>query len=99
MRRALEAFCHDHGATESNLARSLKKLADGGLLDQRLFNWANGLKALGNVGAHASETPVDRRDAKDALELADAILEYVYVFTVKYEEFAARRGTPVRGSS
>jgi hypothetical protein len=49
---------------------------------------------LGNQGAHFSDESVSREDAADALSLAEALLNYIYVFTAKYEEFQNRRQSP-----
>lgn len=46
---------------------------------------------LGNTGARYSKDVISRQDALDALELAEALLDHVYVFAQKFEEFKARR--------
>jgi hypothetical protein len=35
--------------------------------------------------------PVSSQDAKDALSLAEALMDYMYVFTAQFEQFRARR--------
>ena len=94
VRRTLEGLCQDLGVQGQNLHQALRTLADRRLLDDRLIEWAQSLKAIGNVGAHYSAETISRLDAQDALELAEAILDYVYVFTAKYEAFKTRRTTP-----
>ncbi|WP_446217364.1 DUF4145 domain-containing protein [Micromonospora sp. IBHARD004] len=47
VRRTLEGFCADQGVVGRKLHESLKTLKDSGTIDGRLFDWAQGLRALG----------------------------------------------------
>ena len=40
-----------------------------------------------------AKDPVKREDAKDGLALAEAIVDYLYVFTATYDEFKKRRSS------
>jgi hypothetical protein len=91
VRRAIEGFCAENGVKNQNLHRSLQDLVERDVIDKRLLEWANGLRILGNVGAHFSEGIVTKQDASDALDLVEAMLDYVYVFAVKFQQFEARR--------
>jgi hypothetical protein len=66
-------------------------MASKGFLDGRLLAWADGLRVLGNEGAHYTGSAVSREDAKDALAFAEAVLDYLYVLTAQFEEFQRRR--------
>ncbi|MBM4829588.1 DUF4145 domain-containing protein [Streptomyces althioticus] len=92
VRRTLEGMCVDQGTSKKQLFAALGELRDSNKIEGRLFDWAQALRVLGNQGAHFSKDPVSREDAQDALELAEALLDYIYVFTAKYEEFQQRRG-------
>lgn len=94
VRRTLEGMCIEQGTKKSNLFQALQELRDDGIIEGRLFDWAQALRVLGNQGAHFSEESVSREDAADALSLAEAVLNYIYVFTVKYQEFQRRRQPP-----
>jgi len=94
VRRAIEGFCADQNASRKTLHLSLQKLVQRGTIDARLLEWADGLRALGNVGAHFTNVSITKQDASDALELVEALLEYVYVFSAKFEQFKQRRDTP-----
>lgn len=94
VRRSLEGMCIEQGTKKGALFQALQELRDDGKIEGRLFDWAQALRVLGNQGAHFSEDSVSREDAADALSLAEALLNYVYVFTVKYEEFQNRRRSP-----
>ena len=88
--RALEAICNEKTG-ESSLARGLQKLKSTNQIDDRLFNWGEALRKERNVGAHASEETISRPDAQDILDFANAIVEYIYVMTAKFEAYKARK--------
>ena len=67
------------------------KLNEQGVIEGRLLEWAQGLRVLGNIGAHYSDAMVGRQDAEDALELSEALLDYVYVLSAKFTQFKDRR--------
>ncbi|MCX5035335.1 DUF4145 domain-containing protein [Streptomyces coelicoflavus] len=91
VRRTLEGMCVDQGTSKKALFAALGELRDANKIEGRLFDWAQALRVLGNQGAHFSKEAVGREDAQDALELAEALLDYIYVFTAKYDEFQQRR--------
>ncbi|MFD5539857.1 DUF4145 domain-containing protein [Streptomyces sp. NPDC127079] len=95
VRRTLEGVCADQGVTKRQpLVASLRELHQQGKIEGRLLEWAEALRALGNQGAHFTGVQVSREDATDALALAEALLDYMYVFTNQYEQFKARRSKP-----
>jgi hypothetical protein len=91
VRRTLEGVASVNGIKERNLMQSLAKMQDKGVLDPRLFEWSQALRVLGNEGAHFTGKKVSREDAADALALSEAILDYLYVLSAKFEEFKKRR--------
>lgn len=91
VRRTLEGMCFDQGTGKKALFAALGELRDAKKIEGRLFDWAQALRVLGNQGAHFSKEALGREDAQDALELAEALLDYIYVFTAKYDEFQQRR--------
>jgi len=92
VRRAMEGFCAENGVRNKNLHRALQDLVERDVIDGRLLEWADGLRILGNVGAHFTEDAVGKQDASDALDLVEAMLDYVYVFSIKFQQFQVRRG-------
>jgi hypothetical protein len=91
VRRTLEGVCVDHDVAKKPLQNALKEMAAQGLLDDRLLSWADELRVLGNQGAHFTGSPVNREDAKDALALAEAVLDYLYVLAKQFYDFQRRR--------
>ncbi|MEU1221677.1 DUF4145 domain-containing protein [Streptomyces microflavus] len=92
VRRTLEGMCAEQGTTPKKpLFQGLKELRDSGRIEGRLFDWAQALRVIGNQGAHFSTAAVTREDAEDALALAEALLDYVYVFTARYADFEQRQ--------
>ena len=99
VRRTLEGVCALHGIRERDLYRSLRKMRDGELIDHRLLEWAEALRVLGNEGAHFTGEQVSREDAADALALSEALLDYLYVLSAKFQEFQERRKARKNGDS
>lgn len=90
VRRTLEGTCADQGVKGKGLARSLKKLAADGLVDETLATWADALRIVGNKGAHYTGEAVAREDAEDALAFAEALLDHIYVLRQRFAKFQAR---------
>lgn len=90
VRRTLEGICADHGI-KSTLFKGLAQMKESNLIDGRLLEWAQELRTLGNDGAHFTGNRVSHEDAEDALALAAAILNYMYVFSNQFVEFKKRR--------
>lgn len=94
VRRTLEGVCSGHGVTAKPLFKALADMQDKGLIEGRLLDWAQELRVLGNEAAHFTGKSVSRQDAQDALELAEALMDYLYVFTARFNEFKNRRSNP-----
>ena len=95
--RALEAMCVAH-TSEKTLHKGLQALRDSGVIDGRLFDWGDSLRKERNIGAHATEQNVSMEDAKDVLEFATAICEYVYVLSDRYESYKKRKAADSKPS-
>jgi hypothetical protein len=91
VRRTLEGVCAENGIKKQPLIRALQQMNAEGLVEGRLLEWAQELRVLGNEGAHFTGHRVSRQDAQDALALAEALLDYLYVFSAQFAEFKARR--------
>ena len=90
-RKTLEGICVEHGAKGNNLVANLKELKDRGVIENRLFEWADALRISGNEAAHDVAVTISPEDARDILEFTNALLEYVFTFRDKFEEFKKRR--------
>jgi Domain of unknown function (DUF4145) len=90
-RKTLEGICAAHGVNERNLSASLKKLKDNGMIDERLFEWSDALRVVGNEAAHGVGLSIDQADAKDTLEFTNAILDYIFSYRDRFEQFKKRR--------
>jgi hypothetical protein len=89
--RALEGMCHHFNAKSKHLGGGLKELRQRQIIDERLFKWSEELQRHRNLGAHATEERIPREDARDLLDFANAITEYVFVLNDRFEKFMARR--------
>jgi len=89
--RAVEGICMEYKTKSKTLHNGLKELLDKGVIDKRLYNWSNELRKERNLGAHASGKETKKDDARDLLDFANAICEYVFVLTNKYEQYCERK--------
>jgi HEPN domain-containing protein len=97
--RALEGVCRHFGTKSSYLGSGIKELRENGIIDARLAAWARELQRARNLSAHASCERVSKRDAEDLLQFVEAIGEYVFVLTAKFESYMARRAKATGDSS
>lgn len=90
-RKTLEGICTAHGVKSGTLAAELQKLKEKGIIESRLFEWAEELRTIGNEAAHDVAFSASREDARDTLEFTEALIEYVFTYRDKFEEFKKRR--------
>ncbi len=90
-RKTLEGICHSQSIKENSLAASLRQMKDQKLIDDRLFEWSDALRLAGNEAAHDVTVTVSQEDARNMLEFASAIVEYVFAFREKFEQFKERQ--------
>jgi len=90
-RKVLEGLCAEHHVREKNLEQSIKKLKETGIIEARLFEWAEALRVLGNEAVHGVSTTISRDDTRDILEFTQALAEYVFTYRDRFEAFKKRR--------
>lgn len=90
-RKTLEGIADESKITARNLATALKEMKEKGIIENRLYEWADALRISGNEAAHGVNSRLSRQDAKDILEFTHAILEYVFTFQEKFEQFKNRQ--------
>jgi hypothetical protein len=78
IRRVLEMVCDDRKAAGDNLYKQLQDLAQKNEIPEKLVAVADGLRNLGNVGAHASLGELTPAEVPILDALCKAILEYIY---------------------
>jgi len=104
--RALEAVCRDviyistpPGIDDVELTKSKKnimlnegieRLRQLKVIDDRLYDWSQQLKAFRNLAAHPEDISISREDASDLQIFVYAIVEYIYDLTDRYDEFKQR---------
>lgn len=73
------------------LHEGIEALRKTGVIDNRLYDWSQQLRAFRNLAAHAQEDVIiAREDAEDLQTFVYAIVEYVYDLADRYDEFKAR---------
>lgn len=90
-RKTIEGTCKQHGIQGVTLVGALKKLRENGVIENRLYEWADTLRIVSNEAAHDPNVTVSYQDARDLAEFTNAILEYLFTFRDKFEKFKARR--------
>jgi hypothetical protein len=90
-RRAIEAICTEFKTKSKTLVGGLNELLKMQIIDKKIFEWAEALRLHGNIGAHASKEKITKEEANDLLEFTDAICNYVFVLSKKFEEFLKRK--------
>jgi HEPN domain-containing protein len=88
--RALERLVKEKTG-ERTISKGLKLLKDQGVIDTRLFEWADALRHERNIGAHASEHEISKENAEDVIDFTHAIFDYVYTLSEKYQAFIKRK--------
>jgi hypothetical protein len=96
VRRVLEGVCIENRISERTLAVSLERLQEAQLIDATIAEWVHALRILGNEGAHYTGNRVERDDAEDAIQFAEALLEHVYVLGLRFQKFKERRAAKAR---
>lgn len=99
VRRTLEGVCTQHGISKKPLYKAFEEMESTGIIEGRLLEWAQELRLLGNEGAHYTGKPVTRQDAADAIALAEALLDYLYVFSDQFKKFKERRHATKQASA
>lgn len=90
--RTLEAISREHFPSDKTLTTfsGINRLHDEGIISDQLKTWADELRVLRNIGAHATPNQVSEADAREAVDFLKAILENVYDLAPKFEAFKQR---------
>jgi hypothetical protein len=89
--KALECICLEYKTKEKVLHGGLRELLEKGIIDQKIFQWSEALRLHRNIGAHAGEQKISREDCSDLLDFTNAICDYTFALTGKFEDFMKRQ--------
>ena len=87
----LEGACRLGGAKKATLQGMLEDMKNKGKIDNRLWEWAESLRHVRNSASHFNDEKVTRQDADDSLAFSEALLDYLYVLTARFEAMKQRR--------
>ncbi len=90
-RKTLEVICKLNDAKGNNLYKRLDNLKELGHIDQKLLDWSHQIRSIGNDAAHDVYSEISKEDARDALDLTEAILLYIFSLSSRFENFKKRR--------
>jgi hypothetical protein len=72
------------------LAKGIQEMKTAGLIDSHLYEWAEMLRVSGNKAAHDVDERVSKQDAQDLIDFCHALLEYIFTYRERFNEFKAR---------
>jgi len=78
-RRAIQTAVLDQGAKAGKLADQIDELTKEGILTKNVGDWAHTVRFIGNDAAHPEGPKVTEEDARDILDLAEEIMNILYV--------------------
>jgi hypothetical protein len=92
-RAVVEATAKAHGIVKGRLMEKIDKLAEAGEISEHMRAAPHEIRFAGNEVAHGdlAEEPIMADDAKDVLDLMDAILLRVYQEPAQVEQVRERR--------
>jgi len=90
--KAIEAICVDKTG-EKTLHKGIIKLKELGIIDNQLYEWGEALRKERNIGAHATDDRICEQDASDILDFSIAITDYIYILSLKFDEYKKRKKT------
>lgn len=96
-RKTVEMACREQGAKGRDLKDRIDQLRKMGVIDDRLYQWADALRDEGNSAAHA---PVQHKpeDVADAIAFTRALLDNIYVLSERFRRYKTRTKTQQVGS-
>ena len=89
--RSLEALCKNYETKSKTIAGGLREMRERKIIDDRLYEWGEVLRQQRNLGAHATGENISKEDARDILDFANAICDYVFILSEKFERFKKRQ--------
>ena len=89
--RVLEGICKEYKVKNKFLAGGMKELLEKRIIDKKIFEWGEELRLFRNIGAHMSDRNISKEEAKDLLDFANAICDYIFVLTSRFQEFMERK--------
>ncbi len=88
----LEGACELQGAEKKfTLEKKLEDMKNNGKIDNKLWEWAESLRHVRNSSAHFNDEEVTRQDADDSIAFSEALLDYLYVLSARFEAMKQRR--------
>lgn len=89
--RTLESACGEFGVKDKLLVKGLKKLLEKEVIDKKIYLWGEALRKKRNIGAHAADERIIKKDAEDILDFTHAICQYIFVLDKQFNDFMKRQ--------
>jgi hypothetical protein len=85
-RKVIELLCKDKGAKGKDLKSKLKSLVDRNIIPKPIYEMADSIRIIGNIGAHDEEVKLNMFEIQTIKDFIMALLEYVYVAPSKIKK-------------
>jgi Domain of unknown function (DUF4145) len=95
-RKTVEGICKENNIEKGNLKNKLEIMKNEGIIDQNLFDWADTLRLSGNDAAHDLDITFSWEDAQDIIDFTYAIVEYIFTYRKKFQQFKERKNNQVK---
>lgn len=92
-RSSLQVSLREQNANGKSLKQEIDDLAEKGVLQTIMKEWAHNVRELGNDSAHPQpdQPPTEPKDAKDIVGFMDYLFEYLYTLPKKIGEYRERK--------
>src|SRR3989344_9315722 len=90
-RKALQRACKEKGAIKKELYDQIDEIATRGIISNDLKELAHSVRLVGNDGVHPNEDEVTKEDAEEILNLAEQLLDIIFVAPAKVKKIKDRK--------
>ena len=90
-RKALQRTCKEKVAIKKELYDQIDEIATRGIISNDLKELAHSVRLVGNDGVHPNEDEVTKEDAEEILNLAEQLLDIIFVAPAKVKEIKDRK--------
>jgi Domain of unknown function (DUF4145) len=92
LRRTLEAAARHFDVTVSPLVRAVEELIDRGLITRPFGDVLDHIRAVGNIGAHATDERLDDLTVQRALSFTAQVLRNLFEIPAQLDQLATENG-------
>lgn len=92
-RRAMQTACMEKGSSKGDLIDQIDEIHQKGVITVDLKDLAHTVRMVGNDALHPNADEVTPQDAKEILELAEQLMEVIFVAPERVREMKKKQST------